>query len=42
MAVSDRADAAVALARLGLTADGWETAFALAVGDRPRPRPELV
>jgi hypothetical protein len=42
VAVSDRADAAVALARLGLTAEGWETAFALAVGDRPRPRPELV
>ena len=40
-AVSDE-DAAVALARLGLTAEVWETAFTLAVGDRPRPRHELV
>ena len=34
-AVSDRSDAVIALARLGLTATGWETAFALAAGVRP-------
>ncbi|HYI60393.1 MAG TPA: adenylate/guanylate cyclase domain-containing protein [Acidimicrobiales bacterium] len=35
-AVADRADAAADLARVGITAVGWERAFALAVGLRPR------
>lgn len=34
-AVADRSTAATDLARLGLTARGWETAFALAAGSRP-------
>ncbi|HXH58959.1 adenylate/guanylate cyclase domain-containing protein [Iamia sp.] len=35
-AVTNRSEVAVALARLGLTATGWETAFSLAAGVRPR------
>jgi len=36
--VEERTEAAVALARLGLSATGWETAFCLAAGVRP-PQP---
>ncbi|WCO68308.1 adenylate/guanylate cyclase domain-containing protein [Iamia majanohamensis] len=34
-AVQDRSAAAIAVARLGLTSEGWETAFSLAAGSRP-------
>ncbi len=34
-AVEARSAAAIAVARLGLTSHGWETAFALAAGSRP-------
>ncbi len=35
-AMADRADAAADLARVGIGAEGWERAFTLAVGLRPR------
>lgn len=34
-AVADRSAAEITVARLGLTAEGWSTAFALAAGSRP-------